>query len=55
MLLAFSGITGVGKSYFSEEITKKLNFKKVNTIRTRTIRPGEQNGKTGLFMFFQSS
>lgn len=50
MLLAFSGITGVGKSYFSEEITKKLNFKKVNTIRTRTIRPGEQNGKTGLFM-----
>ena len=50
MLLAFSGITGVGKSYFSEEVEKKLNFKKVHTIRTRHMRPGEQNGKTGIFM-----
>lgn len=50
MLLAFSGITGVGKSFFAEEVENKLNFKKVHTIRTRAIRPGEQNGKTGLFM-----
>lgn len=50
MLLAFAGITGVGKSYFTEEIEKKLGFKKVHTIRTRAMRPGEQNGKTGLFM-----
>lgn len=50
MLLAFSGITGVGKSFFAEEVEKQLNFKKVHTIRTRDIRPGEQNGKTGLFM-----
>ena len=50
MLLALSGITGVGKSYFSEEIEKNLNFKKVHTIRTREMRPGEQNGKTGIFM-----
>lgn len=50
MLLALSGITGVGKSYFAEEVEKKLGFKKVHTIRTRAIRPGEQNGKTGLFM-----
>ena len=29
MLLALSGITGVGKSYFAEEIAKKLDFNKV--------------------------
>lgn len=50
MLLAFSGITGVGKSYLSEELSKELNFKKVHTIRTRKMRPGEINGKTGFFM-----
>lgn len=50
MLLAFAGITGVGKSYFAEEVEKKLGFKKVHTIRTRAMRIGEQNGKTGLFM-----
>lgn len=50
MLLALSGITGVGKSYFAEEIAKKLDFNKVHTIRTRDMRPGEKNGKTGLFM-----
>ena len=50
MLLALSGITGVGKSFYAEEIARKLDFKKVHTIRTRTMRPGEQNGKTGLFM-----
>ena len=32
MLLALSGITGVGKSYFAEEIAKKLDFNKVHTI-----------------------
>lgn len=50
MLLALSGITGVGKSYYSEQIQSKLNFNKVHTIRTRQIRKGEENGKTGLFM-----
>ena len=50
MLLALSGITGVGKSFYAEEIAKKLDFKKVHTIRTRTMRIGEKNGKTGLFM-----
>ena len=50
MLLALSGITGVGKSFYAEEIAKKLDFNKVHTIRTRTMRIGEQNGKTGLFM-----
>lgn len=50
MLLALVGVTGVGKSYYKEKIVEKLNFKKVNTIRTREKRKGEENGKIGLFM-----
>ena len=51
MLLALSGITGVGKSFYAEEIAKKLDFKKVHTIRTRTMRIGEtKTEKLGLFM-----
>lgn len=50
MLLALVGITGIGKSYFTEKLEEKLNFKKVHTIRTRKMRQGEVNGKTGLFM-----
>ena len=50
MLLALVGITGVGKTYYSDKIAEKLCFNKVKTIRTRKIREGEQNGKTGLFM-----
>lgn len=53
MLLALVGITGVGKSFLAEELSKTLNFKKVHTIRTRPIRPGEVNGKTGYFMTLQ--
>ena len=41
MLLALVGVTGVGKTYFVNQIADKLNFKKVNTIRTRTAREGE--------------
>ena len=50
MLLALVGVTGVGKSYYKEKIVEKFNFEKVNTIRTRQIRIGEENGKAGLFM-----
>ena len=53
MLLAFVGITGVGKSFLAEELSKTLDFKKVHTIRTRKMRPGEINGKTGYFMSVQ--
>ena len=49
MLLALSGITGVGKSFYAEEIAKKLDFNKVHTIRTRTMRIGEQ--KVQFFRF----
>lgn len=41
MLLALVGVTGVGKSYFVNKIVEQLNFKKVNTIRTRPARQGE--------------
>jgi len=41
MLLALVGVTGVGKSYFVDVISNKLDFKKVNTIRTRAVRDGE--------------
>ena len=50
MLLALVGVTGVGKSYYKEKIVEKFSFKKVNTIRTREKRLGEENGKAGLFM-----
>ena len=50
MLIALVGVTGVGKSYFKDKIVEELNFKPVNTIRTREKRKGEENGKAGLFM-----
>ena len=50
MLLALAGVTGVGKSYFKDKIAETLDFEKIRTIRTRNPRPGEQNGKTGLFV-----
>ncbi len=50
MLLALVGVTGVGKTYFKDKIVEELGFKKINTIRTRKIRQGEQAGKVGLFM-----
>ncbi len=50
MLLALVGVTGVGKTFFKDLIVKQLGFKKVNTIRTRKIRQGEEAGKVGFFM-----
>ena len=50
MLLALVGVTGVGKSYYKDKIVERLNFKKINTIRTREPRKGEINGVSGLFM-----
>ena len=50
MLIALAGVTGVGKSFYSQEIEKKFNIKKIHTIRTRPMRDGEINGVTGYFM-----
>lgn len=41
MLIALVGVTGAGKSYFADLVSKKLNFEKVHTIRTREPRIGE--------------
>lgn len=50
MLLAIAGVTGIGKTYFKDKLAEELGFKKINTIRTRAKRKGEENGKTGFFM-----
>ena len=50
MILALAGVTGVGKSFFKDKLVEKLDFKKVNTIRTREIRKNEKNGVDGIFM-----
>ena len=50
MLLALVGVTGIGKSYFKDKIVSNLGFEKVNTIRTRKMRVGEVNGKSGIFV-----
>ena len=50
MLLALSGVTGIGKSYFKEKLVNELGFHKINTIRTRPIRIGEKNEIDGIFI-----
>lgn len=50
MLLALAGVTGVGKSYYKDEIVKKLNFKKLKIITTREIRIGEKNNSDKVFV-----
>ena len=50
MILALAGVTGVGKSFFKDKLVEKLDFKKVNTIRTRERRKNEKNGIDGIFM-----
>lgn len=46
MLISLSGVTGVGKTYFLNMISKELGIKKVNTIRTRKKRKNEK----GIFL-----
>ena len=50
MIIALFGITGVGKSFFTDSICNKLNFNKILAIRTREPREGEIEGVTGFFM-----
>lgn len=50
MLLALAGVTGVGKTYYKNEIIKALNFDTVHTIRTRKARSDEISKEAGLFM-----
>lgn len=50
MLLALAGVTGVGKSYYKDELVKKLGFEKVKIITTRKPRVGEKNGEDKIFV-----
>ena len=44
MIVTLSGITGTGKSFFKDAISKDLNFKNLAIVTTRTKRAGEVNG-----------
>lgn len=50
MLLALAGVTGVGKSYYKDELVKKLGFEKIKIITTREPRVGEKNGEDKIFV-----
>ncbi len=38
MLIAISGVTGVGKSFYCNLIEKKFDVERIHTIRTREKR-----------------
>lgn len=44
MIVTLSGITGTGKSFFKNVISKELNFKNLAIVTTRSKRKNEING-----------
>jgi guanylate kinase len=44
MLITISGVSGVGKSFFKNEISKELGVKKLPIVTTRAVRKNETNG-----------
>ena len=50
MLLAFAGVTGIGKSYYKDKVVEKLNFEKIKIITTRKMRIGEKNNDDKIFV-----
>ena len=50
MLLAFAGVTGIGKSYYKDKLVQELGFEKVKIITTREIRVGEKNNDDKIFV-----
>ncbi len=50
ILLAFAGITGIGKSYYKDKVCEKLNFSKIKIVTTRAPRIGELNNKDKIFV-----
>ena len=50
MLLAFAGVTGIGKSFYKDKLVEKLNFEKIKIITTRKIRTGEKNNEDKVFV-----
>lgn len=53
MLIAFAGITGIGKSYYKDKLVEKLGFDKIKIITTRQIRDGEKNNDDKVFVNMQ--
>lgn len=53
MLLALAGVTGIGKSYYKDELVKKLGFEKIKIITTREPRVGEKNNDDKIFVTFE--
>ncbi|MDR2402327.1 MAG: hypothetical protein LBD32_02595 [Cytophagales bacterium] len=43
MIIALFGVSGVGKSFLCDEISRKLEFKKFHKIKVRERRPEEKN------------
>lgn len=50
ILLAFAGITGIGKSYYKDKVCEKLNFSKIKIVTTRAPRIGELNNEDKIFV-----
>ena len=50
MLLAFAGVSGIGKSYYKNKLVEKLGFKKIKIITTREMRIGEKNNDDKIFV-----
>lgn len=50
MLLAFAGITGIGKSYYKDKISSELGFEKIKIITTRAPRENEVNNEDKIFV-----
>ena len=50
MLLAFAGVTGIGKSYYKDKLVDKLGFEKIKIVTTRQIREGEKNNEDKIFV-----
>lgn len=50
MLLAFAGVTGIGKSYYKDRLVEKLGFEKIKIITTREMRVGEKNNEDKIFV-----
>lgn len=44
MIITLSGVTGTGKSFFKNAISKELNFKNLAIVTTREKRANEING-----------
>lgn len=50
ILLAFAGITGIGKSFYKDKLCEVLNFSKIKIITTRAPRTGEKNNIDKIFL-----